>query len=408
MMYPQNSPQGIVFLCDDTGKIVEVVQNDIPGADFIKHNVLFPSIVERESMGKALSFLLDIRRNRITPDWEINLDLEGKATMLYFFGAQRDKGLLVVGAPNYTSALQLFETITKETSGDKESIKDRKEARSDLQEPKARNDELYFDELTRLYNELSNVERELAKQNVELKRLSDLKNQFLGTAAHDLRNPIWMIGLYSQFLLEDASTVLNEEQVEFLNIIKSHSENMQKLVDNYLDFATIESGKLKLDFQPTDLNALIRNNVYMNRPIAGKKQIELWDIQDNKLPEIEIDADKIDQVLNNLISNAIRFSLPQTKITVRLSSSEGEALIAVKDEGVGIPEKKSEALFEPFEREGGLKEDGEKSAGLGLYIAKKIVHEHRGRIWVESEVGEGSIFYIALPLGEAENSNGAK
>ncbi|MGD8540191.1 MAG: HAMP domain-containing sensor histidine kinase, partial [Candidatus Aminicenantes bacterium] len=227
---------------------------------------------------------------------------------------------------------------------------------------------------------------------------SDLKNQFLGTAAHDLRNPIWMIRLYSQFLLEDASVVLNDEQVEFLNIIKSHSENMQELVDSYLDYATIESGKLKLDVQPTDLNTLLENNLQMNRPLAGKKQIELKDIQDEKLPEMKIDAGKISQVLNNLISNAIRFSLPQTKIVVHLSRSQDEAVIAVTDEGVGIPGEKQKLLFEPFEGEKGFTENGEKSAGLGLYIAQKIIHEHGGRIWVESEVGEGSTFFFTLPL----------
>jgi signal transduction histidine kinase len=217
-----------------------------------------------------------------------------------------------------------------------------------------------------------------------------------------------MISLYSQFLLEDASEVLTEEQLGYLNIIKSHSQTLQSLVDSYLDFATIESGKLKLDFQPTDLNALITDSVQMNRPLAGQKQIELQDIQDEKLPEMTIDANKIDQVLNNLISNAIRFSLPRTKIVVHLSHSQDEALISVKDEGVGIPEKKQASLFEPFESEGGIKGDGEKSAGLGLFIAQKIVNEHGGRIWVESEVGEGSTFYVALPFGKVENRNGAK
>jgi signal transduction histidine kinase len=402
MMHPENPVEGIAFFCDDFGRIVEVIQNELRGAEFIKPDVLFSTIVERESMGKALSFLLDIRQSRITSDWELNMTIGGKTKTLHFFGVLQDTKMFVVGALNKSSALQLFEALTKHSTANKGRITDSVKNRTDSLQQKTCAEDLYFDELTRLYNELSNLQRELAKQNVELKRMSDLKNQFLGTAAHDLRNPIWMIGLYSQFLLEDASSVLNEEQVEFLNIIKSHSENMQKLVDSYLDFATIESGKLKLDFQPTDLNALIKNNILMNRPLAGKKKIELQAIQDNKLPEIMIDANKIDQLLNNLISNAIRFSLPQTKIVVHLSHSEDEALIAVKDEGVGIPKEKREALFEPFEREKGFEGDGEKSAGLGLYIAQKIVQEHGGRIWLESDIGEGSTFYVALPIGETD------
>jgi signal transduction histidine kinase len=397
-MNPKNPPEGIAFFCDDMGKIVEVIQNDLSGEGSIKRDALFPSIVERESMGKALSFLLEIRRNRITSDWELNLTLDRKTLTLHFLGALEHNRMLVVGSLDKSSTLQLFETLTRSEPDDKQNIREFVETRTDFVEHRATVDSLYFDELTRLYNEISNVQRELAKQNVELKRMSDLKNQFLGTAAHDLRNPIWMIRLYSQFLLEDASVVLNDEQVEFLNIIKSHSENMQELVDSYLDYATIESGKLKLDVQPTDLNTLLENNLQMNRPLAGKKQIELKDIQDEKLPEMKIDAGKISQVLNNLISNAIRFSLPQTKIVVHLSRSQDEAVIAVTDEGVGIPGEKQKLLFEPFEGEKGFTENGEKSAGLGLYIAQKIIHEHGGRIWVESEVGEGSTFFFTLPL----------
>jgi signal transduction histidine kinase len=106
-------------------------------------------------------------------------------------------------------------------------------------------------------------------------------------------------------------------------------------------------------------------------------------------------------VLNNLISNSIRFSLPQTRIEVRIYCSQGDAVIAVKDEGVGIPMEKQAALFDPFEGERKNKASGEKSAGLGLFIARKIVDEHGGRIWLESEVGEGSTFFIALPIEDA-------
>jgi len=397
-MHPKNLPEGIVFFCDDMGKILEVIHNDLSGAAFIKHDVLFPSIVERESMGKALSFLLDIRRKRKTSDWELNLNLDNKITTLHFLGILQNNRMLVVGTATSSSTLRLYNQITKNAAEEKEVIRDFDEARMGSLKLKAISEDSYLYKLTRLYNELSKVQRELAKKNVELKRLNDLKNQFLGTVAHDLRNPIWMIGMYCQFLLEEATTVLSEDQIEYLNIIKSHSKSMKKLVDSYLDYATIESGKHKLDFQPTHLNDLIKNNVDMNQLFASKKEIKLQFTQEENLPETKIDANKIDQVLNNLISNAIRFSLPQTKIVVHLYRSQDEAMIAVKDEGVGIPKEKKEALFKPFEGEKGLKENSEKSAGLGLYIVKKIVQRHGGRIWVESEVGEGSTFFVALPI----------
>jgi signal transduction histidine kinase len=397
-MHPIKSIKGIAFYCDEMGRILEVIQNDISGVTIIKRDALFPSIVERESMGKALSFLLDIRRKGVTFDWELNLNLDSKIKTFHFTGALQDKKTLVVGTATRSSTLELYIGLTKKSPKERESKRDFDEAQTDPKYQKALSEDIYCDELTRLYNELSNVQRELAKQNVELKRLNDLKNQFLGTVAHDLRNPIWMIGMYSRFLLEEATEVLNEEQMDFLDIIKSHSESMQKLVDSYLDYATLESGKLKLEPTPTDLNALIKNNVQMNQPFALKKEIELKFIQKDKCPEMKIDAGKVDQILNNLISNAIRFSLPQTTIVVQIYRAQDEAVIAVKDEGVGIPKKKKGALFEPFEGEKGFKENGEKSAGLGLYIVKKIVQEHGGRIWVESTVGEGSTFFVTLPI----------
>jgi len=400
-MCPKKRPEGLAFICEDTGKIVEVIANSLSGAEFIERDSLFPAIVDRESMGKALSFLLDIRRNRLASDWELNITLGGKTRTMHFYGLLEDNKLLIVGALNNSSALRLLENTTKTGVKDVEGMGDVVRERSGPLQAETGVEGLYWDELSRLYNELSNLQRESAKQNVELKRLNELKNQFLGTAAHDLRNPIWMIRLYSQFLLEDASSVLNEEQVEFLNIIQSHSENMQQLVDSYLDYSTVESGKLKLERKPSDLLALIKNNIHMNQPLAAKKQIELLPVLDEHLPPMNIDPLKIDQVLNNLISNAIRFSLPQTRIEVSLRRSQDEAVITVKDEGVGIPEEKRAALFDPFEGERETKDRDERSAGLGLFIARKIVDEHGGRIWLESEVGEGSTFHVALLI---ENS----
>ena len=401
-MHPKNPPEGIVVFCDESGKILEVLQNDILGGAIVKKGVLFPSIVERESMGKALSFLLEILRKNRVYDWELNLNLGRKIKTFHFMGTLKDNRTLVVGTATRSSTLELYNEITKHDPGQKENGRAPDEEQKGSVLSHAVSEDMYFDELTRLYNELSNMQRELAKQNAELKRLNNLKNQFLGTVAHDLRNPIWMIGMYSQFLLEEASEVLNEEQVDFLGVIKSHSESMQKLVDSYLDYATIASGKLKLEPKATDLNALIKNNVLMNQPFAAKKEIGLQFIPKEKCPEIKIDSSKIDQALNNLIGNAIRFSLPQTNIVVQLSRSRDEAVISVKDEGVGIPEKKKAILFNPFEGERGFEENGEKSAGLGLYIVQKIVQEHGGRVWVESEVGEGSTFFIALPLRGVE------
>lgn len=397
-MNPKKNAQGLAFFCDNTGKILKIAQNDLKGAAFIKTGLLFPSIVERDNMGKALSFLLDVRRNQKTQYWELNINLEGKNRILYFLGAMKDDKILAVCADEKPSALQILQRMTK--SRPDRDIKEGFKVLGDIDslEEGIFTEEIYFDELSRLYNELSNLQRDLAKQNVELKRLSVLKNQFLGIVAHDLRNPIWMIHMYSQFLLEETADVLNEEQQNFLQTIKFHSESMQKLVDSYLDVAAIESGRLKLDLKPTDINRLMKNNVAMNQMQASKKNIKLEFLQKEKMPKMIIDAGKIDQVLNNLISNSIRFSLPKTNIAIDVFKEQNEIKIVVKDEGVGIPKEKQEAIFEPFSGRDSQLDYGERSVGLGLFIIKKIINEHGGRIWMESEVGEGTTFFIALPL----------
>jgi signal transduction histidine kinase len=231
-----------------------------------------------------------------------------------------------------------------------------------------------------------------------LARLNQQKDQFLGMAAHDLRSPLSIILSYSEFLLDEAADQLNEEHLEFLSIIHSSSEFMLQLVNELLDVSTIESGKLQLNCQPTDLIDLVERNVALNNVLAKKKQIQLSIHYDELLPEMMVDAAKIEQVLNNLISNAIKYSYPDSTIEIRVASRENQAVISVKDEGQGIPAAELDNLFELFGKTSIRTTSGEKITGLGLAIAQKIVHEHQGEIWVESQPGIGATFYVSLPI----------
>lgn len=252
-------------------------------------------------------------------------------------------------------------------------------------------------------NELSNLGRELQKKNAELVKLNDLKNQFLGMAAHDLRNPISVILTYSDFLLEETSEALGEEHRQFLTTIRKSSDFMLSMLNDLLDITKIESGQLDLDLEPADLVALIDHNVTLNRVLAVKKSIQIRFQHDVDLPPTPLDRGKIDQVLNNLISNAVKFSAPGTTVVVRAFRSDGQATVSVKDEGPGIPDAERQKLFQPFSRTSVQSTGGEKSTGLGLAIVKKIILGHRGKIWVESGMGIGSTFYFTLPL-ECEGS----
>ncbi len=252
--------------------------------------------------------------------------------------------------------------------------------------------------LTSLNNEFSNLNRELHKKNAELVKLNDLKNHFLGMAAHDLRNPIGAIQNLSEFLLEETGDKLNSEHTKFINVIHSSSKYMLNLLDQLLDIARIEAGKLDLDIRPTDIIELIKSCVYLNKVLAEKKKVEIQFHHYERFPDIELDAMKIEQVMHNLLSNAIKFSDPGSTIFVSAFLSNEHITVSVKDEGPGIPKEDIEKLYKPFSKTSVKLPDGEKSTGLGLAIVHKIILGHLGKIWVESKVGEGSSFYFSLPV----------
>jgi len=246
------------------------------------------------------------------------------------------------------------------------------------------------------------AEAEIAQKNVELAKLNELKNQLLGTAAHDLRNPLAVVNTASAFLLDDAGKVLPEAtRTAFLRRIQANGEFMLKLIDDLLDVAKIEAGRLDLELAVGDLSALVEENLRMNRMLAEKKRIHLDFVPDRDLPPLRFDGGRVEQVLNNLISNALKFSGPDTTVTVRATRGNGTVVVSVRDQGQGIPAEELDRLFQPFGRTSVQSTAGEKNTGLGLAICRKIVEGHGGRIWAESAFGEGSVFSFSLPVAVA-------
>jgi signal transduction histidine kinase len=178
---------------------------------------------------------------------------------------------------------------------------------------------------------------------------------------------------------------------------------MLHLVNSLLDVATIESGKLELDLQPTDLPTLVARNVALNATLAEPKGIGLAYDHDESVPRMLLDGPRIEQVLNNLLSNAYKFSYPGTTVEVRLERQSNHVVLSVSDQGQGIAEDQLDELFQWFARTRVKGTAGEAGTGLGLAISQKIVEAHLGDIWVESTLGQGSTFYVSLPLQEASN-----
>lgn len=245
----------------------------------------------------------------------------------------------------------------------------------------------------------------LEQQNRELEDLNRQKNEFCGMAAHDLRNPITVIQNSSSIILKYLGENLTDKQKEFLKKINDSSQFTIKLLSDLLDISKIESGRLELEITQNDYIDFLKNNIELNNFFANEKDISINLGLRDEIPLIDFDRNKIEQVLNNLISNAIKYSYPNTEINIEVEREGDFLLTKVIDQGQGIPEDEQPNIFKAFQKASTKPTAGEKSTGLGLAIAKKIVEGHKGEIWVKSEVGKGSTFYFKLPMAGKPASN---
>jgi signal transduction histidine kinase len=252
--------------------------------------------------------------------------------------------------------------------------------------------------LADLNSELANAQRELARRNAELAEAVREKNQMLGMAAHDLRNPLGIIAGVVDVLTDELADSLSAENRELLGQVAHSAEYMLRLIDDMLDFTKISAGRLELELKPTDVAELIRENLAFNAILAKKKGSTLQFDAGASAPLLNLDAKRVHQVLNNLVSNALKFSVAGSIIMISLRCAADEVTIAVADHGQGIAADELGNLFKAYSRTRTRSTGNEKSTGLGLAIVRRIVEAHGGHIRVESELGRGSTFFVSLPM----------
>jgi signal transduction histidine kinase len=398
MTSSKEKPAAIALLCDPNG-IVQQVLYDGLGVRQIASGQLFESALDAESREKCRAFLAAVREKGAAFDWELNLTLGERVRSVRFSGSATADGIFIAGSTTRSGIIKIYEQfmhVVECPSGESTAMRQPGAAPS----LSVDGDTELYNELARLNNELVTAQREVIKRNIELERLNEVKNQFIGVAAHDLRNPLQIIEGYSQMLLDEHFGELSPEQHKFITVIRKNSDFMLSLVTDLLYISKIEAGKLQLELKETDLLTLLERNVELNRLMAGRKQIDILFTRQEDLPTLVVDAPKIEQVLNNLISNGIKFSHPGSTVEVLASRSDKEVVVSVRDEGQGIPADEIDRLFIPFENLSVKSTGGEQSTGLGLAIVKRIVEGHGGRIWVQSEKGVGSNFSFSLPFIE--------
>lgn len=250
--------------------------------------------------------------------------------------------------------------------------------------------------------ELAARTRELQRSNARLETINAQKNRFLGMAAHDLRTPIGHV-LYSADLLRDEVANLSPEQAEALSVIDHAGKSMLRILNDLLDIANIEAGRFSLHLAPGDLTAGIRAVVQRLTPLATAKNMRLSCSLPADLPELAFDAVRMEQLLTNLISNAVKYAPPGTTVRITGACDDGHVAISVADQGVGVAVEDRERIFEPFGRGQARPTGDEKSIGLGLCIARTIAREHGGDLVIDSQPGQGAVFLCTLPLPRRAN-----
>ncbi len=231
------------------------------------------------------------------------------------------------------------------------------------------------------------------------KELDELKNDFVNTVSHDLRSPLGSI-LIATNLISQMSKVTDDQQ-ELLDLIEGRVKAMGELIDHLLDVGSIEAG-IDMDMEPCNLAAITSDVTIALMSQAADKDIQLNTTIDQDLPLVLANQTRLHQVLHNLVSNAIKYTLDKGQVTVKAYSHENEIRIQVNDTGIGIPASDQPHIFEKFYRVRGDHVFDIKGTGLGLAIVKGIIEKHNGRILLESVLGEGSAFTVALPIYEAK------
>lgn len=253
---------------------------------------------------------------------------------------------------------------------------------------------IYADDIT----ELQRAGEILKTENLRLQELDRKKTEFISIVAHDLRTPLTSIMGFADTVMKKKLNLTEEQENIYIGYIQEESRRLSRLISNYLDISNIEEGKFDLNIRKTDLGQVIADTVKMFT--TNNKDILISSELESDLPGLKLDQDRIKQVLQNLIGNAIKYSPKKSAVSVSVSQSLTEIRISINDQGPGIPDAEKEKIFQKFYRINTGRPRIESGTGLGLAITKSIVERHSGKIWVEDNSPSGSRFIFTLPVNK--------
>lgn len=223
-----------------------------------------------------------------------------------------------------------------------------------------------------------------------------LKSNFTATVSHELRTPLTAIKEGISIVLEEVAGKINPDQKDFLDTARRNVDRLNRLINDVLDFTKLKAAKMSMKMKEEDINKVVEEAVRIHRPLAESKKLYLKTELDPDAPKIRCDTDKVIQVINNLVGNALKFT-QSGGITVSVERSGFGVRVNISDTGPGISKENIPRLFEEFYQLGDSQHSGAGGTGLGLAISKEIIEQHGGKIWIESELGRGSQFKFFIP-----------
>lgn len=249
-----------------------------------------------------------------------------------------------------------------------------------------------------LQERIDEATKELRASNSKLQKLDQAKDEFVSMASHQLRTPLTSVKGYISMVLEGDAGEITPMQDKLLSEAFASSERMVHLINDFLNVSRLQTGRFMLDARPTDLAKVVGQEVDSLRSTAQARSLTLQYRAPSRLPILYVDEGKLRQVIMNFLDNAIYYSREHTSIKVKLASEAGEMIMEVHDTGIGVPEAEQVHLFSKFFRATNARKQRPDGTGVGLYLAKKVITAHGGKMIFSSVEGEGSVFGFRLPI----------
>ncbi|MCB2168887.1 MAG: PAS domain-containing sensor histidine kinase [Deltaproteobacteria bacterium] len=233
----------------------------------------------------------------------------------------------------------------------------------------------------------------------DLKALERERANLISMFAHDMKSPLVSIQGFALRMLNKGAEIAEDKRAQYLHILQKEAETLELLINDFLDFSRLETGRLNLNLSATDLDKTLLELIEVYQPRFRQAGIELEFLYDEKIPVIDADSHRLRRVFTNLLENALKFSPEKTTVSIDIEETAKEIMIRVSDQGTGIPPEELPYIFDTFYRGSGHTKH--RGHGLGLAAVMKIIKAHGGRVLVSSEVGRGTVFTVTLPKERA-------